>query len=293
MIQNSRKLAMLLFVGCFPMAIIQAKDKSAINDAAVKSAAATMLTRATSVRQTEEENPRPGKPGNGVGFGVTGVTGIIGATGLTGLIGETGVTGAIGVTGATGAIGATGDAGVTGATGPTGATGDTGVTGATGATGATGDAGIAGATGVTGAAAIVDFAMFYDLPSAEPSTTIANNGLIPFELIGPAMFPSNIQAAGGGAVQISATGIYEITWQVAIDEAGRFAVFIDGVQVDSSVVGTSNLSNNQLVGNLLVNVFTTPVNIEVRNISGTTVTLTSDVVPTIVIKYLSPLVFLP
>ncbi|MBJ6766176.1 collagen-like protein [Myxococcaceae bacterium JPH2] len=255
-----------------------------------------------------------GAPGPAGATGPQGPPGATGATGPQGPPGATGATGPQGPPGATGATGPQGPPGATGATGPQGppgATGATGPQGPPGATGATGPQGPPGATGATGqsvtgaseppgancanggvkytsstgvdyvcngapgpASGILSFGYFYALMPPDNAATVAAASAVEFPQNG-AM--SGISRASASQFNLPAIGVYEISWQVSVAEAGQLVLGLDSgsgvVEQPSTVVGRAT-GTSQLMGHVLLT--TTSVNsiLTVRNPSGNSPALT-------------------
>lgn len=175
--------------------------------------------------------------------GDTGVTGVTGNTGFTGFTGPQGARGALGSTGETGFTGPTGNTGFTGFTGPRGPVGFSGATGNTGSTGFTGFTGITGNTGPAGQAA-ADLAFAYITFSGATSIT----GGSPFNLNAAAGIPFNNDVIlnnvnhipGSTDIQVLNGGVYEIGFIVHGPSPIRFAVYVNGVVVNGSALGSGD-----------------------------------------------------
>ena len=163
---------------------------------------------------------------------------------------------------------------VTASQGATGATGATGNTGATGATGATGNTGATGATGATGTSGLVGGAVLEITTSA--GATVANNGVFPFDLIF-----ANYSAAvanTAGTIQINANGLYFVDWWVALDGSNPISAVVLQLKSGATVLGTTQAPitmPNQFYGNTVVNVTSAPMTIQLVNVSGDSVILSS------------------
>ncbi|HEV8052955.1 MAG TPA: hypothetical protein VGP47_10725 [Parachlamydiaceae bacterium] len=171
-----------------------------------------------------------------------------------------------------GGVGIAGPTGPTGATGPAGpAGGPTGPTGATGATGATGPTGATGATGAS--AGILDFADFYAIMPPDNAATVSVGGDVDFPRDGPASGSGLIARAGVDSFNLATIGVYEVTFQVSVDEAGQLDLTLNGVEQGYTVVGRAT-GTSQIVGMALVR--TTSINtiLTVRNPSTNTTALT-------------------
>jgi hypothetical protein len=223
----------------------------------------------------------PGSTGPAGPQGLVGPSGAAGAMGGIGLTGAAGTQGSIGLTGAagaTGGIGPTGAAGATGGIGLTGAVGATGGIGPTGAAGATGGIGLTGATGPTGPqgpAAALSYGFFYALMPGDNSATIAAGAAVLFPQSGPAS--GMAVNPGTGQITLAAIGIYDVSWQASVDEAGQLVLGLDNTSgatelaqtVAGRATGTSQISNRVLISTSAANAVLT-----VRNPAGNGTVLT-------------------
>ena len=173
----------------------------------------------------------------------------------------------IGPTGPTGATGATGPIGLTGATGATGVTGPTGLTGATGATGATGSSGV------------LDYADFFALMPPDNAATVAAGAAVQFPQDGESSGTGGILRTGPSTFQLSQIGVYQVSFQVSVTEAGQLVLALDSgagfVEIPSTVVGratgTSQIVQTALVRTSTVNSILAVVN-PVGGFSALTIT---------------------
>lgn len=207
-----------------------------------------------------------GTPGPTGGTGATGVTGVTGPG-----VGETGVTGATGVTGVTGVTGpGVGATGVTGVTGVTGATGVTGVTGP--GVGATGVTGVTGVTGTPGIPGTLDFADFFALMPGDNTATVAAGTDVEFPndgLSGTTL----ISRTGFSTFNLTNIGIYEVLFQVSVDEPGQLILTLNGADLPETVVGRAT-QTSQIVGMALVETTAANSILTVRNPAGNSTALT-------------------
>jgi len=193
--------------------------------------------------------------------GVRGTSGAAGAAGSTGATGSTGPEGPQGPTGATGAgsTGATGSTGLEGSQGPTGATGDTGPTGPTGATGPTGD---------TGPVSLGDYAYIYT-SSAQALPPGSN---VVFQNDGPSSGISHIAASE--FTVINESGVYQIEFVAAVDEANQLAIQVNGLTEPSSIYGSN--AGMQLNSGQTILSLTAGDLITLTNVTGTAIGLTAN-----------------
>ena len=208
--------------------------------------------------------------------GPQGVIGNIGPTGPQGATGATGPRGATGVTGPQGATGETGPQGVTGATGPQGEVGSIGPTGATGATGLQGIQGLIGPTGATGptgpSGGVFGYADFYALMPPDNASTIAPGTDVAFPQNGPSS-GTDISRVNDSSFLLESIGTYQVIFQVSISEAGQLILSLNGVDLEYTVVGRAT-GTSQIIGIVLVEVFSENSVLTVRNPSGNSVALT-------------------
>jgi hypothetical protein len=250
-----------------------------------------------------------GPPGPEGPQGVSGPPGPTGAAGPPGPQGFMGPPGPVGATGATGATGPQGPSGgATGPQGPAGATGPQGPQGVPGATGATGPAGPAGES-VVGAseppgvncanggvrytsATGVDFVcngtssggggtggggtwgFFYALMPPDNADTVAAASPVDFPR---ELGASTITRASASDFILPAIGVYEVSWQVSVTEAGQLVLGLDsgsGIEeLPYSVVGRVT-GTSQIVGHVVVITSSANSHLSVRNPAGNSPALT-------------------
>jgi hypothetical protein len=159
--------------------------------------------------------------------------------------------------------------------GATGATGSPG--GATGATGAAGSPG--GATGATGAAggAVVNFANFFALMPGDNAATIAVGAAIQFPQTGPTAGISPPTRVSASTFNLPNVGIYEVTWQASITDAGQLQLALAGVGLPNTVVGRAT-GTNQLFGSTIINNLAPNQVLSVINPPGNSTALTMTVI---------------
>lgn len=202
-------------------------------------------------------------PQGGVGFpGAPGTPGPRGATGDAGATGETGPAGSTGPQGPAGPAGATGPQGSAGETGATGPAGDTGATGATGATGETGPEGPTG-----GATA---YGYFFALMPPDNAATVAAGTAVEFPQDGEA---NGIVRDGASEFILPDIGVYEITWQVSLTEAGQLILGLDsgsGVLELAHTVAGRATGTSQITNHVIIRTTAVGSKVSVRNPSGNT-----------------------
>ena len=101
--------------------------------------------------------------------------------------------------------------------------------------------------------------------------TIPPGGSIPFANAGPV---SGIVSIGGTDFILPDTGVYEVAWQVNVQEPGALALALNGIQQPATVVGRDT-GATQIVGHVLINVNAGDV-LSVRAASNNFTALTID-----------------
>ena len=206
-------------------------------------------------------------------LGPQGVAGLVGAVGPIGVAGLVGLIGPQGIAGLIGEIGIPGIAGIVGPQGVAGLVGAIGLSGPTGATGPAGPAGPAGATGATGAAGgVLAFSEFYALmpPDNPGAGSVDPDEAVEFPNNGPT--DGVIVRTGPDTFLLPAIGVYRVTFQASVAEAGQLLVSVNGDDVLKSVVGRAT-GTTQIVGSSLIQ--TTSVNsiLEIKNPAGNSTAL--------------------
>jgi hypothetical protein len=93
-------------------------------------------------------------------------------------------------------------------------------------------------------------------------------------------FPQNGPSSGGGIARLStstfnlsAVGIYQVMFQVSVNEAGQLDLTLNGTELGSTVVGRAT-GTSQLVGMSLVTTTVPNSILSVRNPAGNSTALT-------------------
>ena len=238
----------------------------------------TSSSSSSSSSSSDENKTKRGHKGRRGATGYTGMTGPTGNTGMTGATGNTGMTGATGI-GATGDTGPTGPTGIPGNATNTGATGPSGVTGNTGDVGPTGLKGDTGMTGETGPAGPLGSAVgklsaadFYALMPGDNSATVAPGTDVQFPNDGP-FSGSDITRLGSSTFNLAAVGIYQVFFQVSVNEPGQLEISLNLAPLPYTVVGRAT-GTSQIVGICLVQTFIVNSVLSIRNPSGNVTALT-------------------
>ena len=176
---------------------------------------------------------------------------------------QTGPQGPQGVPGAPGPQGLKGDPGPAGPAGPTGPIGPAGRDGRDGRDGEP------GLQGAPGAGIEPVFGYFY-VQNINARQSIGVGEPVPFPMDGPS---SGLYRFNATEFVLPDVGVYEVTWQVSVNEPGQLVLTLDGVEVPSTVVGR-NTGTTQIVGNVLIQNSVPGSLLSVRNPTYTTVALT-------------------
>lgn len=116
------------------------------------------------------------------------------------------------------------------------------------------------------------YGYFYLLSPPDAVGTIGPGSAVPFPNDGPA---NGITRNGASSTDfvLAAIGVYEITWQVSISEAGQLVLTLNGSEQAQTVVGrTTGIS--QIMGNVLIETTSANTVLNVRNPTGNPVALT-------------------
>ncbi|MBQ8506081.1 MAG: collagen-like protein, partial [Clostridia bacterium] len=219
----------------------------------------------------------PHVPGGEAGpAGPQGPVGETGPAGPQGPVGETGPAGPAGPqgpVGETGPAGPQGPAGEVGPAGPQGPVGETGPAGPQGPVGETGPAGPQGPVGETGpAGGVLNYADFYALMPPDNAATVAPGADVSFPQDGPNS-GTGIARAGASSFLLADIGVYEVSFQVPVVEAGQLLLTLNGADLAYTVVGRATGASS-IIGMAIVE--TTVINsiLTVRNPEGTAAALT-------------------
>lgn len=201
--------------------------------------------------------------------GADGLQGPAGPQGEQGVAGEPGAAGAPGPVGPRGSDGARG---TTGARGATGATGPADAPGAAGPEGPQGEQGIQGIQGIAGADGSIEAALFYALMPGDNAATVAVGGSVSFPQDGPAT-SADIVRSTDSVITLSTPGVYRVSVQVSVDEAGQLVLALDGVELPYTVAGRAT-GTNQITIITLVESTLANQTLSVRNPAGNSTALT-------------------
>ncbi len=157
-----------------------------------------------------------------------------------------------------------GPVGATGPTGPQGPAGETGPVGPQGPVGATGPTGPQGPIGETGPAeGVLSFADFYALMPPDNAVTVAPGADVSFPQDGP-ISGAGIARAGSTSFNLSEIGVYQVLFQVNVDQAGQLLLTLNGEDLPYTVAGRAT-ETSPIVGLALVETTTINSILTVRN----------------------------
>lgn len=142
-----------------------------------------------------------------------------------------------------------------------------------GANGAPGANGATGAPGANGFGFLTTYATFYAFTTTTGSI-ITQNEEIAFPLNGPA---NSITRNGLSLSEfvLTATGTYEVNWQVLVDEEGQLALYLNGAMLPQTVVGRRT-GSSQIVGDLLISTTIPSSILSVCNPNATPITIVQN-----------------
>lgn len=150
--------------------------------------------------------------------------------------------------------------------------------GSQGIPGPQGSQGIAGPPGPPGPiGSVLDFADFYALMPGDNTVTVAVGGNVDFPQNGPSSGTGLIARTGVDTFNLTEIGVYQVLFQVSVDEAGQLVLTLDsgggGAQLAYTVVGRAT-GTSQIIGMAFIQ--TTAVNsiLSVSNPAGNSTALT-------------------
>ncbi|HUF99823.1 MAG TPA: hypothetical protein VMM60_16975 [Ilumatobacter sp.] len=188
---------------------------------------------------------------------------------------EAGSQGPAGEPGPPGEQGAPGPQGVPGLQGEQGEQGEQGLQGEQGAQGEQGlqgEQGEQGVPGPEGPGATVAAAQFFALMPPDNAATVAPGTDVEFPQDGPAVGTS-IARTGPSTFQLGEIGVYRVTFQVPVDEAGQLLLTLDGTDLAYTVVGRATGTSQVVSTNLIQTTVANSV-LTVRNPAGNPTALT-------------------
>ena len=160
--------------------------------------------------------------------------------------------------------------------GPPGPRGPAGPQGATGATGPAGPRGLIGPQGPVGpqgpAGGVLNYADFYALIPPDNAATVAPGTDVSFPQDGPNS-GARIARTGASSFNLSQIGIYQILFEVSVDQAGQLLLTLNGADLAYTVVGRAT-GASQIVGMAIIETTTVDSVLTVRNPAGNPAALT-------------------
>jgi hypothetical protein len=105
---------------------------------------------------------------------------------------------------------------------------------------------------------------------ADNATTVAPGGAVQFPNDGPA---SGIVRTSAFQFNLPEIGVYEVNWQVSVDEAGQLELWLGSSIIPGTTVGRAT-GTSQLVGSTLIATSVINSILSVRNPSGNPSALT-------------------
>ena len=134
--------------------------------------------------------------------------------------------------------------------------------GPTGITGATGVTGVTGATGASGFGFLTRFGNFWATITTT-GTTVALDAEVEFPSSGPTVGIA-YNVASSSEFVLPAIGIYEVNWQVLVDEEGQLALYLNGLLLAQTTVGRRT-GSCQIVGSALISTSVANSILSIRN----------------------------
>lgn len=122
-------------------------------------------------------------------------------------------------------------------------------------------------------AALSEFGSFYALMPGDNTATIATNAPLLFPQDGPA---SGITRITTGSFRLPEVGVYEVSWQVSIDEGAggaQLMLELDGTPLANTVAGRAT-GTNQLYNTVVIATTTPNSVLRLINPGGTALTIT-------------------
>jgi hypothetical protein len=165
-----------------------------------------------------------------------------------------------------------GPAGPAGPAGPTGPTGPEGPAGPIGPTGPAGPTGPEGPTGPAGPAGVIEAAQFYALMPGDNAATVATGDDVDFPQDGPST-GGVITRTTADTFTLADIGVYRVSYQVSVDEAGQLVLTLDGTELAYTVAGRAT-GTSQITATVLVETTVIDSVLTVRNPAGNPTALT-------------------
>lgn len=132
--------------------------------------------------------------------------------------------------------------------------------------------GIQGIPGIDGIPGIINVSHFYSLMPPNNAATIAIGAPINFNNDGPSN-NSDISRISATTFNLSSIGLYEIMFQVSINEAAQLVIVINGTELDYTVVGRAT-GTNQITGISIISTTIPNSVLSINNPIGNTTAIT-------------------
>lgn len=132
-----------------------------------------------------------------------------------------------------------------------------------------------GPQGIPGGA--LDFADFYALMPSDNPSTVAVGGNVNFPQDGPSSGTGLIARLGPDTFNVTNIGVYQILFQVSVDQAGQLVITLDSgggpIQLPYTIVGRTT-GTTQIVGMALVQTSVSNSVLSISNPTGNSTPLT-------------------
>lgn len=139
-----------------------------------------------------------------------------------------------------------------------------------------GEAGPTGPTGATGpqgpAGGVLNYADFYALMPPDNAATVAPGTDVSFPQDGPGS-GTGIERVNASSFRLSDIGVYEVFFQVTVDEAGQLILTLNGEDLEYTVVGRA-VGTSEIIGKAIVETTSVDSTLTVRNPAGNAAALT-------------------
>lgn len=147
------------------------------------------------------------------------------------------------------------------------------IAGGIGVAGPQGPVGPAGPPGPAGTGGILDFSDFFALMPLNNASTVSVGGDVDFPQDGPTSGSGLIARLGPDSFNLAEIGVYQVAFQVSINEPGQLILTINGSDLAYTVVGRA-AGTTQIVGMAIVQTSVINSILTVRNPAGNSTALT-------------------
>jgi hypothetical protein len=118
----------------------------------------------------------------------------------------------------------------------------------------------------------VAVADFYAVMPGDNAATIAVGAAVNFPNDGP-IYGSDISRLSANTFQVASIGVYQVMWQVSVDEPGQLIVHLNAAEVATTAAGRAT-GTNQIVGMCLIQTAIVDSVISIHNPLGNAAALT-------------------